>query len=64
MTLSGGWTASPERNMTLDGLMSRPYLERPRDVDEPPSEKAASSIDVQRYAADQISASIAERFTG
>ena len=35
-----------------------------RDVDEPPSEKAASSIDVQRYAADQISASIAEQFTG
>jgi len=35
-----------------------------RDVEEAPSDEAASSIDIQRYAADQISARIAERFTG
>lgn len=34
------------------------------DVEEVPSDEATSSIDVQRYAADQISARIAERFTG
>jgi restriction system protein len=35
-----------------------------RDEEETPSDEATSSIDVQRYAADQISARIAERFTG
>ena len=36
---------------------------KPREVEEAPSDEAASSIDIQRYAADQISARIAERFT-
>jgi restriction system protein len=35
-----------------------------RGGDEAPSDEVATSIDVQRYAADQISARIAERFTG
>ncbi len=35
-----------------------------RDLEEVPSDEATSSIDVQRYAADQITARITERFTG
>lgn len=37
---------------------------RRRSVDEPPSDEATSSIDIERYANDQISARITERFTG
>lgn len=54
--------ARPEEWVTAEAALT--VRGKPRDVEEAPSDEAASSIDIQRYAADQISARIAERFTG